>query len=94
MKEVERVTDLVEKELPPIKTFFVSGGTEVSALFDTARTIARRTERRAVEAVEGGEVKLNPSTLAFLNRLSSVLYAFARLTNHKSGIKEEPSKYC
>lgn len=93
VKEVERLTDLIEKELPPIKTFFVSGGTEVSALFDIARTIARRTERRVVEAVECGEIKLGSATLAFLNRISSILYALARLANYKAGIKERSPMY-
>ena len=58
-----------------------------------SRTLARKAERRAVAGVESGEVILDPSTLAFLNRLSSLMYALARLTNHKSGIKEEPPSY-
>src|SRR3989344_3114218 len=40
--EIEKIIDGSEKELPPIKTFFVSGGTELAALLDYARTIARR----------------------------------------------------
>ena len=91
--ETEAMIDSIEKELPPIKTFFISGGTELAALFDISRTLARKAERRAVAGVESGEVILDPSTLAFLNRLSSLMYALARLTNHKSGIKEEPPKY-
>ena len=88
----------IEKELPPIKSFFVSGGTELAALFDVARTIARRAERRAVAANEehlAAEKKplLGANTLAYLNRLSSLLYALARLTNHRSGIKEQSPDY-
>ncbi len=91
--EMEGVIDAIEKELPPIKTFFISGGTELAALFDISRTLARKAERRAVAGVDKGEIVLDPATLAFLNRLSSLLYALARLTNHKSGIKEEPPTY-
>ncbi len=93
VKEAEVLTDAAEKLLPPIKTFFISGGTELAASFDVARTLARRAERRVVAVAEEGTVKVSPSTLAYLNRLSSLLYALARLSNHLSGIKEEPPAY-
>jgi cob(I)alamin adenosyltransferase len=91
--EMENWIDAIERELPPIKTFFISGGTELAALFDVCRTLARKAERRAVAAVDSKEIVLDPATLAFLNRLSSLMYALARLTNHKSGINEEPPTY-
>jgi cob(I)alamin adenosyltransferase len=91
--EMEGMIDEIEREMPPIKTFFISGGTELAALFDISRTLARKAERRAVRGVESGEIVLGPATLAFLNRLSSLMYALARLTNHKSGINEEPPTY-
>src|SRR3989338_6097841 len=78
VKEVEKLVDAVEKELPPIKTFFISGGTELAATFDVARTLARRAERRVVAVNESG-TKIGEDTLAYLNRLSSLLYALARL---------------
>jgi len=73
--------------------FFISGGTELAALFDVSRTLARKAERRVVAGVEAGEFRADAATLAFLNRLSSLLYALARLTNHKSGITEQPPTY-
>jgi cob(I)alamin adenosyltransferase len=93
VKEMEAVIHTIEKQLPPIKTFFISGGTELAATFDFARTLARRAERRVVAVHEENKVKLHKDTLAYMNRLSSVLYALARLTNHKSGITEEPPSY-
>jgi len=93
VKEVEILVDAAEKALPPIKTFFISGGTELAALFDVARTLARRAERRVVAVHEEGKVKVGSETLAYLNRLSSLLYALARLSNHKSGIVEVPPSY-
>lgn len=90
---VEFVVDWVEKEMPPIKTFFISGGTELAALFDISRTLARKAERRVIAGVEKGEVVVGPVTLAFLNRLSSLFYALARLTNHKAQIKEISPSY-
>ena len=93
IKEIENIIDAIEKELPPIKTFFISGGTELSALFDVARTIIRRAERRVVEVSEEGKIKIKANSLSYLNRLSSLLYALARLTNYKSGITEQVPDY-
>lgn len=99
---LEEMIDGIEKILPPIKTFFVSGGVELAALSDIARTIARRAERRVVGVVEelrqtedNTEVKqtIDKETLVYLNRLSSVLYAFARFANHNGGIVEESPRY-
>jgi cob(I)alamin adenosyltransferase len=90
---MEKWIDWTEKELPPIKTFFISGGTELATLFDISRTLARKAERRVVAGSEKSEFVLDPATLAFLNRLSSLFYALARLTNHKSGITEQPPTY-
>ncbi len=92
-KEIESLIDTAEKELPPIKTFFISGGTGLAALFDVARTTARRAERRVVLVRSENLVKIGDETAAYLNRLSSLLYALARLSNHKSGIKEPSPKY-
>lgn len=91
--EVEKLVDAIEEKLPTIKTFFISGGTELAALFDVARTLARRAERRVVAVGEEGKIKIGLDTLAYLNRLSSLLYALARFSNHKAGIKEEPPTY-
>lgn len=35
VKELESVVDTIEKELPPIKSFFISGGTELASIFVT-----------------------------------------------------------
>lgn len=93
VRELENIINAIEAELPPIKTFFVSGGTELAGLLDFARTLSRRAERRVVAVVDEGVIKVGKDTLAYLNRLSSLLYALARQTNHKSGITEEPPTY-
>ena len=91
--EVETYIDEMEKLMPPIKSFFVSGGTEIGATFDVARTFARRAERTVIRAVEAQEVSISEHTRAYLNRLSSLCYALARLCNYKAGVKEEPPHY-
>ena len=55
--EMEKWIDSIEKQLPPIKTFFISGGTELAALFDVSRTLARKAERRVIAGSEAGEFK-------------------------------------
>jgi len=91
--ELEVSVDEIEKLMPPIKTFFVSGGTELGAMFDVARTFARRAERTVIRAVEAGEVTIGDHTRAYLNRLSSLCYALARYSNFKANVKEEPPRY-
>jgi cob(I)alamin adenosyltransferase len=93
IKEIEMIIDSIERELPLIKTFFISGGSKLATLFDIARTIARRAERRVIGVVDEGKTEISGNTLAYLNRLSSLLYAMARLTNHKFGITEEGPDY-
>ena len=93
IQELEGLTDQIEKELPPINSFFISGGVELSSLLDFARTIARRAERRVVAVSLEKVVKVNSNTLVYMNRLSSLLYAMARFTNYKFGIKEESPTY-
>lgn len=103
VNELEFLTNTVEKILPPIKTFFISGGAELSTLFDIARTIARRAERRVVAVRPSADVAeplsepvrdfVSPQTLAYLNRLSSLLYALARLSSHLSGVGEQSPNY-
>ncbi len=92
LRECEKLIGEIEKELPPIKTFFISGGTELASLFDFARTLVRRAERRVVDVFDQGQ-NVNEFTLAYLNRLSSLLYALARYSNHIAQITEESPNY-
>jgi len=93
VKEVEKMVNDIEKEIPPLKGFSIAGGTELSALLDVARTLARRAERRVVAVKELNLRELAPETLTYLNRLSSLLFAFARLANHLAGVAEETPRY-
>ena len=93
VRELEAIINGIEKELPPIKSFFVSGGTPLAALLDFSRTLARRAERRVVEVHDEKLREVHKNTLAYLNRLSSLLYALARITNHKAGITEQAPHY-
>jgi cob(I)alamin adenosyltransferase len=88
---LEKIIDDIEKEMLPIKTFLLSGGTEISAFLDYARAVARRAERRVVALSE--KDKLNENILVYLNRFSSLLYALARIVNAISDAKQIPPSY-
>ncbi len=92
-KRLEEYIDAIEKEIPKITGFTLVGGTELSALLDVARTIARRTERAVVGVCDSGERAVCEDARAYLNRLSSLLFALARLVNHRAGIKEKNPHY-
>ncbi len=49
-----------------------------AAAFEMARTVCRRAERHTVRLVESGS-PVDPQMLAYLNRLSDVLWLFGRL---------------
>jgi cob(I)alamin adenosyltransferase len=73
---LEELCDLVNERLEPLKSFVLPGGGEVSARLHVARSVCRRAEREAVElaAVEG----VSSAALAYLNRLSDLLFILAR----------------
>lgn len=83
----------VEGMLPETTTFLLLGGTELSARFDIARTVARRAERRIVTLHESGERVVSDSGRAYMNRLSSLFYALARITNTLAEAPERAPRY-
>jgi len=93
VKSVEKTIATIEKIIPPITKFSIAGGSEISANLDIARTLARRTERRVVAVHELGLRKLSKYTLAYMNRLSSLLFALSRHANFVQGISDESPKY-
>jgi cob(I)alamin adenosyltransferase len=93
VKSIEDIINAVERAIPPITTFLVAGGTELSAILDVARALSRRAERRVVALENTGARALSTETRAYLNRLSSLLFALARFANHAAGVVEEGPSY-
>ncbi|NCS99679.1 cob(I)yrinic acid a,c-diamide adenosyltransferase [Candidatus Parcubacteria bacterium] len=93
VKKLENYVNFCEEQMPQIQTFLIPGADEISAYFDLARTVSRRTERRVVAVSDEGSLKLSDHTLAYLNRLSSALYAFVRYINFLYGAEEIAPKY-
>ena len=57
----------------------LSGGTQQAAALHLARTVCRRAERDVVGLSEQEEV--TPQAMAYLNRLSDLLFLLARVHN-------------
>lgn len=86
--ELEEWIDEADGELEPLKSFILPGGSEPGAALHLARTVCRRAERAvvALAAAEGVEA----GVLVYLNRLSDLLFVWARLANHRAGVPETP----
>jgi cob(I)alamin adenosyltransferase len=63
----------------------IPGEHRAAAAFDMARTICRRAERALVRLQEAGAV-VQPTILAYVNRLSDVLWLFSRKLEHDAGV--------
>ena len=79
VERLEELCDLVNERLEPLKSFVLPGGTEASARLHLARAVCRRAERLAVALA--AEHAVNPTALAYLNRLSDLLFILARAAN-------------
>ena len=61
------------------------GAHRESAAYEIARTVCRRAERHAVRFIEsGGDVA--PEVVAYLNRLSDLIWLFGRLIELNAGV--------
>jgi cob(I)alamin adenosyltransferase len=84
--DLERVIDRLTALQPLRPVFIVPGGTRASAAVDLARTVARRAERHVIRVRASGHT-VSPDLVAYLNRLSDLLYVLARRV---AGAAEEP----
>jgi cob(I)alamin adenosyltransferase len=83
---LEELCDGFNAELPELRSFVLPGGTEAAARLHVARALCRRSEREVLLASQ--EVDLNPLVLAYLNRLSDLLFILARTANALAGVDE------
>lgn len=87
--ELEGWTDSSEAELEPLSNFVLPGGNRVAALLHVARAVTRRAERR-YWTLARSEAGIPPEIGVFLNRLSDLLFSWARRANHRAGIADQP----
>ena len=81
--KLEAWIDKYETELTPLRRFILPSGTRAAAAMHLARTVCRRAERRMV-ALAVLEVEF----LAYMNRLSDLLFVLARVVNRRAGVAE------
>lgn len=86
IKNFEEEIDKYSKILPELENFIMPGGGKVGSKLHFARTLARRAERRIVALSE--KQKINQDILIFINRLSDLLFVYARYVNKKEKKKE------
>ena len=83
IERLEHEIDAMNARLEPLQSFILPGGSPGVAALHLARTVVRRAERSAVDLAEGDPV--NPDALAYLNRLSDLLFVAARYIASKEG---------
>ena len=86
VERLEREIDRLTGELPEMRNFILPGGSRAGAALHLCRTVCRRAERACVTL--GAE----PLPLAYLNRLSDLLFTMARAANLRAGGREIPWK--
>ena len=86
VRRLEQWIDEVTAELEPLKGFILPGGGGVAARFQVARTVCRRAERAVVRLSR--EHGVRGAVLAYVNRLSDLLFVLARRANARAGVAE------
>jgi cob(I)alamin adenosyltransferase len=79
IQRLEDSIDRFESGLPPLRRFILPGGSSAGAHLHFARTICRRAERAVVSL---GIENVDGRLLAYVNRLSDLLFVLARAVNH------------
>jgi cob(I)alamin adenosyltransferase len=86
--QLDALVKEIESQNVNFKGWATPGATANSAVMDVARTICRRAERRVCALKEAGELK-NAEIIIYLNRLSDLLWLFARWVETKNGSAEK-----
>jgi cob(I)alamin adenosyltransferase len=86
IQSLEELIDELNAVVGPLENFILPGGSSGAAALQVARAVCRRAERRVVILMSNEEVRAE--ALAYLNRLSDLLFVMARYENKQRGIAE------
>lgn len=86
IRNLERLIDTLDAELPPLTRFVLPGGSRISSISHICRTVTRRCERRIVTLSR--QRSLDPNVLTYVNRLSDYFFALARFNNIHNQVEE------
>ena len=87
-EDVDALTSLVhqiEETAGVLSDWSLPGAHTESAAYEVARTVCRRAERDTVRLASSG-IDVNPELLAYLNRLSDLIWLFGRLIEVDAGV--------
>jgi cob(I)alamin adenosyltransferase len=82
---LEADIDEYQAVLPPLKQFILPGGALAAATLHVARAVCRRAERHLVALARQDGRAVSLSLIAYLNRLSDLLFVLARAANQEAG---------
>lgn len=85
--QLEEHIDRSESTLEPLTQFILPGGSHASCALHVARTVCRRAERAIVLLAETDQV--DHRTLVYINRLSDLLFSWARYCNQENQVQDE-----
>ena len=88
VRALEKAIDAAERELEPLRRFVLPGGAPKAAALHVARTVCRRAERSVVRLSREERVAGVHPILAYLNRLSDLLFVLARQANRRAGVPD------
>ncbi|WP_170003436.1 cob(I)yrinic acid a,c-diamide adenosyltransferase [Pseudopontixanthobacter vadosimaris] len=80
---LEQAIDSFNENLGPLTSFVLPGGSEAAARTHVARATTRAAERAMTRLAE--EEAINPAAIAYVNRLSDLLFVLARVLNDNGG---------
>lgn len=90
IERLEKWCDEFNEQLPALNSFILPGGTGLSALLHVARTVTRRAERSAWNAVKAHPQTVSPLPARYLNRLSDLLFILSRVANPEGDVLWRP----
>ncbi len=91
LARLESMTDEIVGDVEIAREFIVPGDTVSGAALDVARVVTRRTERLATRMAHAANLR-NDVLLAYLNRLSSLLFVLGRLEEQEEGVRPTKAK--
>lgn len=86
VRRLEECIDGATAELPALKRFILPGGGVTACRLHVARTVCRRAERLLVGLMQ--QEPVGEQALIYLNRLSDLLFTYARLANRLDGVAD------
>ncbi len=78
---LEADIDRLNKQLKPLKSFILPGGSPAAAALHLARTISRRAERLIVALAQDPQEPVNGEAIRYINRVSDFLFVAGRVVN-------------